>query len=419
MLNRSISPSLKAIENIDFVAPEKHVINSYVDLYHMKNVPNETARLDLYFDAGKCRGSHGIPAFVNGLLLSGTDEKSSMEIQEIINGLGGFFESGTSVENSVITVYCLRENLHQIFETLMDAIENLAFHDHEVKEFLSDRKQRHNINMEKVSFLAQREFQLKLFASDHDYASVTELEDFDTVKREELIEFHRKHYLNGLSKVVLVADVEKDVISNIISRCLPLALRSPLMHITDLKNTSGHFINEKSGAIQTAIRVGRILFNKKHEDYLDFLILQTILGDYFGSRLMSNIREDKGYTYGIGTALSEFKETGYFLVATEVRKDVRDATLKEIKKEFELLQNELCPSEEIELVKNYMLGQLLKSADGPYAMTDLFLSAQLQDKGLDFYNDAITSIHAITPERIRDLARQYLNWEEMTIVAAG
>ena len=419
MLDRTLAPSLNAIDKIDFVAPKKYAINAYTDLYHMQSVPNETARIDLYFDAGKCRGSQGIPAMVNGLLLSGTDKKSSMEIHETINGLGGFFESGTSVENSVITTYCLRENLAEIFETLIDAVEHLAFHEKEVKEFLADRKQRHSINLEKVSFLAQRLFQQHLFASDINYASVTELEDFDSVKRENLIDFHKKYYLNGLSRVVVVADVDDIVISNIINRCIPFALNSPLTHIDTLQNTPGQFIYEKEGAMQTAIRVGRMLFNKKHENYLDFLILHTILGDYFGSRLMSNIREDKGYTYGIGTALPELKEVGYFLTATEVRKDVRDATLKEIKYEFECLQNDLVPQGEVELVKNYMLGQLLKSADGPYAMTDLFLSAELQDKGLDFYNDALAAIHAITPERIQELARQYLKWEDMTIVAAG
>ncbi len=418
-LNRTEAPALKVIDKIDFVAPAKYAISDLVDLYHMKDVPNETARLDLYFDAGKCRATNGIPSFVNGLLLSGTAQSTSVEIHEKINGLGGFYESGVSMENAVITVYSLRENLPAIFETIIDAVQHLAFDSKEVEELLSDRRQRHSINLEKVRFLAQREFQKKIFASEPAYASVTELEDFNTVKRDDLIAFHEQFYLNGLSKVVVVGDFSQKEIESFMKRCEPLVIKEKQHHSSNVAHTSGQFLFEKEGAMQSAIRVGRTLFNKNDEDYLEFLVLHTILGDYFGSRLMSNIREDKGYTYGIGTALPELKETGYFLVATEVRKDVREATIQEIKFEIERLQTELVPIEELELVQNYMRGQLLKSADGPYAMTDLFLSAELQGKGLDFYNEALKRISEITPERIQFLASKYLRWEDLTIVAYG
>jgi predicted Zn-dependent peptidase len=161
------------------------------------------------------------------------------------------------------------------------------------------------------------------------------------------------------------------------------------------------------------------LFNKTHPDYCDFTVLNTILGDYFGSRLMSNIREDKGYTYGIGTLLGELHETGYFVIATEVGKDVKDATLIEIQMEISRLQTELVGTEELLLVKNYMIGQLLKSADGPYALTDLFLGVETFGLNLDFYNKSIDAINNITPERIQELAIKYLKWEEMTVVSAG
>jgi predicted Zn-dependent peptidase len=134
---------------------------------------------------------------------------------------------------------------------------------------------------------------------------------------------------------------------------------------------------------------------------------------------MSNIREDKGYTYGIGTMVAELNNVGYFMVATEVGTDLKEATLKEIKFEFERLKTEFVKPKELELVKNYMLGQLLKSADGPYAMTDLFISVELHNLDLEFYNRAIVSLNSINVERIQELAVKYLNWDEMSIVTAG
>ena len=419
MINRTQQPSIQKIESVDFIAPIKHPITENVSLFHMKNVQNETARLDLYFDAGKVRASKGIAGFVNGLLLSGTHEKSSVEINGTINGLGGFFESGVSVENSVLSVHCLRENLVPIFDTIIDAIQHVAFTPKEVEEFLSDSKQRLKTNLEKVSYLAQKNFQQVLFNSDEKYASTLNIEDYDTVTIEDLKAFHRENYLHGLTKVVLVGNIEEPTVEHIISQTKQFAQPTKNNFAEQLSNRSGELLIKKEDVVQSAIRVGRILFNKQHEDYLDFLVLNTILGDYFGSRLMSNIREDKGYTYGIGTMMAEFQNTGYFMVATEVGHKVKEGTLKEIRFEFERLQNELVPQEELELVKNYMLGQLLKSADGPYAMMDLFLSVELYNKDLDFYNLAIEKIQAISPQRIQELAQRYLNWENMSVVIAG
>jgi predicted Zn-dependent peptidase len=418
MLNRKEAPVLLPIDKINFVKPQVFDISKNTKLFFMKEVPNDTARLDLYFDAGTIKGDIGIASFVNGLLLSGTKTKTSIEINNEIDNLGGFFESGISNENSVITMYALRENILPILRIMKDAIDNLAFLEHEVEELITDRKQKFRQSMEKVSFLAQRAFQERLF-NDSIYGRIASESDFDSITIPKLKKFFHDNYLNGLTKVVVVGNIEQDEIDEIIDLMGTWACDEISEFDSSIKNLRGGIHIVKDSAVQCAIRVGKILFNKKHEDYLDFLILNTILGDYFGSRLMSNIREDKGYTYGIGTMVAELHETGYFLIGTEVGKDVKDATLKEIEYELNRLQNELVSLEELELVKNYMLGQLLKSADGPYSMTDLYMSVEPYDLELDFYNRAIDSINAITPERILELAKKHLNWNDMTVVSAG
>lgn len=301
----------------------------------------------------------------------------------------------------------------------MDAIKNVSFIEEEVNEFLSDSKQRLKINSEKVSYLAQKNFQNVLFESDEKYSTTLELNVYDELDNQDLIAFHAENYLRGLRKIVVVGDVDDSTINHMISTCEPIVSKKEHSFSSTLKNKETEVRVSKKDAIQSAIRVGRILFNKKHEDYLDFLVLNTLLGDYFGSRLMSNIREDKGYTYGIGSMVSELEKTGYFMIATEVGSNLKDDTIKEIKFEMNRLQTELVKEDELKLVKNYMLGQLLKSADGPYAMMDLFLSVEIQGKDLGFYNMAIESIEKITPNRIQELAKKYLNWEEMSVVIAG
>lgn len=419
MLNRSIQPELKSIEKIDFVKPIVYDITSDVKLFFMKDVNNETTRFDLYFDAGNIRAPKGTPAFVNSLLFSGTKEKSSTQISNEIDALGGFMESGLSAENAVVSMYCLRENVLPILHIVVDAIDNCAFIDHEVNELLADKKQAFLTNMEKVSYLSQREFQNKLFHSSDIYSTIATEDFYENVSTQTLKKFFQEYYLKGLTKVVVVGNLSSDTIDEIIDSVGKWAKNGLGKFEKEIKNLQGTFHVNKENAVQTAIRVGKILFNKKHEDYNDFLVLNTILGDYFGSRLMANIREDKGYTYGIGSMVAEYNNIGYFMIATEVGKDLKEATLHEIKFEIERLKTELIPDEELSLIKNYLLGQLLKSADGPYSMMDLYLSAEAQGLDLNFYNKAIEELHSITPQRLQELAIKYLVWEEMTIVSAG
>ncbi len=419
MINRTQQPEIKQIDSVDFVSPKNYVLSEHCQLFHMKEVANETVRLDLYFDAGKIRGKNSLAHFVNGILLSGTQDKTSKKINAEINNLGGFYNSGVSAENSYITIHCLRENLLPIFNTVLDAITHLAFNEKEIKEYLSDLHQNYKISSEKVSVLAQRAFQKELFKSDEKYASILSEEDILNVKIEDLKAFHKDHYLNGLNKIVIVGNIQEKDIQEIIHQCKNLIIQNEPKFAIDIKNNPGEINIEKKDAIQSAIRIGRTLINKKHEDYIDFLVLNTILGDYFGSRLMKNIREEKGYTYGIGSMIGELNHVGYFLVATEVNKDVQKQTIAEIKKEFLRLQNELVSKEELDLVRNYMLGQLLKSADGPYAMMDLFLSVESHQLPLDFYNDVIHHLQRISPQRILEIAKKYLNWEDFSIVIAG
>lgn len=418
-MDRKIAPELKSVDAIDFLAPQIIPINACVNLFAMTNVSNETSRVDLYFDGGTIRGSKGTSSFVNGLLLSGNEKQTSTEISHQIDLYGGFFETGITTEGSVISIYALRANMPALLAFVQNSIAEMSCLEKEIQEMVSDKKQKFQVNLQKTRFLAQREFQKRIFASNEKYSKIVTPDYYENVNREELQSFFHQNYLKGLTKISVVGNFEPKQIQDMIDLFKPWAIEKSPEHILDMQNEAGVFHVDKESAVQTAIRVGRILFNKKHEDYIDFHVLNTILGDYFGSRLMTNIREDKGYTYGIGSMVAEYNDFGYFMIGTEVGKAVKNETLAEIKHEFERLQNELVSETELELVKNYLLGQLLKSADGPYSMMDLYLSAQVHDKDLEYYNLSITAIKNITPKRIQELAKKYLNWDEMSIVSAG
>lgn len=418
MIKRKNAPRLKAIENINFISPVKIQLGEHTPFFWMKEVPNETARLDFIFHAGTTRGSNLISSLVAGLLFSGTDKKTATDIHNELDDLGAFFDVGLGHESVLVSFYALKKNILAVFRIFEDALEHVNFSQNEIDELITDRKQKLKINCEKVGFLAQREFQKNLFHGTN-YARQSELEDYETVRREEIIEYFSKNYKNGLRKVVLVGDLEEVQVTEIAEKskkwCLP---EKPLFE-NNFKNNKGVFQLEKKDAVQSAVRIGKTLFNKNHADFLGFSILNTILGDYFGSRLMKNIREDKGYTYGISSTEAELAKSGYFMIGTEVGSAQKDLAIQEIKNEIERLQKDLVPDEELELVRNYLLGQLLKSADGPYAMTDLFLSVDAYELDFSFYESYIQKVKNIDAEELRALAVKHLAWDSMTIVIAG
>lgn len=418
MLDRKNAPLISEINEIKFIEPKIIQLNELVPLYWLDDVPNNTARLDFYFDAGTARSKSVIGSLTAGLILSGTNEKNSTVIHNLLDDHGAYFDIGVTHESALISFYALNDQMLSVFKIFEDAFENGVFPQKEIDELINDRKQKYLVNSEKVGFLAQREFQKNMFHGTT-YGNLIELQDYDSVDQTGIIDFFNEFYRNGLMKVVVVGNLQKEHINYIVNNSKKWCIKEKPEFVTDFSNQPGRVTLEKKGALQSAVRIGKVLFNKNDADFLGFSVLNTILGDYFGSRLMKNIREDKGYTYGIGSFLSELNKSGYFLIGTEVGSAVREEAIEEIKKEIHVLQNELVPQEELDLVKNYLLGQVLKSADGPYAMMDLFLNVETQGMNLDFYNAYIQKIKTIQPEELRELARNYLNWESMSIVTAG
>ena len=416
---RTTQPETKQVEHFSFVKPQIFDVTQHVKLLWMKEVPNDTVRLDLFFDAGITRGNKSVPAIVHSLLLSGTKDLSSVEIHEKIDALGGFLDTDISFETAVVSIYCLREHIRQISNIVADAIQGLAFREIEVEDVLRSMRQQFAVNQQKVKYVAQQQFRKHLFASNEDYSTISEESDYDEPAVLAYKKYWREHYLEGLTRITLVGDLEVDEVDALIDLFGKWAVDGKVQHAGDFKFQAKRINFPKDDAVQCAVRMGRFLFPKSHPDYIDFQVLNTILGDYFGSRLMSNIREDKGYTYGIGSGVMDMNKTGYFVIVTEVGKEVLDLTLHEIKFELERLQNELVSDDELDLVKNYMLGQLLKSADGPYAMLDMYNSVDMYGLTLEFYDEAIQKIKHISPARIQELAKQYLNFEDFLIITAG
>ncbi len=304
-----------------------------------------------------------------------------------------------------------------------DLVKDSVYPQSEIDIYLANRKQKHLINSQKVNYLGRRKFSELLFGETHPYGIDLKNDDFDTVKQQDIIDFYKTHY-NSKNCFIVVSGNFSPNLFNILNQHFgksdwgnPSSVNKIMPQIKT--SNQKRVLVEKDDAIQSAIRIGRVLFNKTHPDYFKFQVLNTILGGYFGSRLMANIREDKGYTYGIGSGLTSYVNAGYFAISTEVGADVTNNALEEIYKELKRLREELVSTEELETVRNYILGQFLRSVDGPFALAEKFKA--IYEFGLDYnyYDNYFSSVKSVTPTELCDLANKYLKQEDLIECVVG
>ncbi|MCX6311697.1 MAG: pitrilysin family protein [Bacteroidetes bacterium] len=424
-LNRLHPPAFHAVENIHLAEAKKVSLANGIPVYLLDAGTQEITRIEFIFRAGIRHQSQSLVCSgVNDMLDEGTHTRNAEVIAEELDFYGAFIETETEYDNASFTLFSLNKHLPSTLPVTNDIIRNASFPEEEFGIYLTNKKQKFVVDCDKVSTLARRRFNELLFGKHHAYGTFTKLEDFDVLTRESLIEFHKNNYTADRCTIIVSGKIPENLISLLdqffgdakwkkVSEPSDEKLPTP---ISDPQRV--HTI-EKVGAIQSAIRVGRVLFNKHHEDYLGMQVLNTVLGGYFGSRLMANIREDKGYTYGIGSGLVSMYDGGYFFISTEVGVDVTNATLKEIYFEIDKLQHELVGDDELELVRNYLIGVFLRSTDGPFAIGDRLKGILGYGLGYEYYDRYVNTIRTITPEKLRDLARRYLQKEDLIELVAG
>ena len=171
--------------------------------------------------------------------------------------------------------------------------------------------------------------------------------------------------------------------------------------------------------MQSAVRMGMLSLDRCHPDYLKARVMVTLFGGYFGSRLMSNIREEKGYTYGISAGIVSYPGQGMLVVNTETDNEFVEPLIKEVYHEIDRLQNDLVPEEELAMVRNYMLGEMCRSYESAFSLADAWMFVQVSGFDDSYFDDALNAVKEISTEEIRELAGRYLCKEKLKEVISG
>ncbi len=423
MIDRTIQPQIRPVERPLLTQPVKTRLRNGLPVYQLFSGTQEVCKIDFIFEAGTWQQEVQLQAgLANAMLQEGSENYTAEAIAGKFDFYGAYLQLSADQHFGTISVIALTKHLARLMPVIEDLIKRSVFPEKEFETLVNRRKQRFLLENEKVRVLSQKKFSEALFGEGHPYAQTVSEEDFDRLQKDVLIDFYHSFYHSNNCEI-LVAGRFDDGLTELLNQYFggnDWENKTPVQTAKNIRPSSERIFQVlKPQAIQSAIRVGKILVQKDHPDYLPLQVLITILGGYFSSRLMTNIREEKGYTYGIGAHLFSLREAGYLVISTEVDKSYEQATLDEIFLELKKLRTELIGKEELERVQQYLLGEFLRDLDGPLALAQTFLNVHEYGLDYDFYEKYYQTIMNLSPVHFKGLAEKYFQEDSFYTVVAG
>ncbi|HTD40186.1 MAG TPA: pitrilysin family protein [Mucilaginibacter sp.] len=422
-LERTIAPEFKTVGHIELIKPELISLDNGCKIFRFNSGDQELVRIEWIFDNLRFDPAKRLlNVAVNTMLTEGTSKLSASQIADQIDFYGAFLQVDYGYDHSQVVLYTLNRHLASTLPVLKAIITDSVFPENELVTFIRNQQQKLQVSLQKNDIVARRTFNKAIYG-DTTYGLGAEFDDYKMLQRESMLAHFKQMYQPSNCTILASGKADDSTISLLKEYFDNDWANNPVkadISQPELEPASEHFyFIEKPDALQSAIRMGLPSINRTHPDFPALQVMNTVLGGYFGSRLMANIREDKGYTYGIGSGSSSLNKGGAFFIATEVGADVCKAAVAEIEKEINILKTELVPQEELSLVRNYMLGSLLGSLENIFSHADKFKNIYFSGLDYDYYDRYTEVIKSITSGDIIQMANKYLDLDQFYKVIVG
>ena len=418
MLNRKKQPQI--VDATDFnlhLKPyEFFTLDNGIQVYALRAPEQEVTLVEWVFFAGNAYEHENMTAATtNYLLKNGTKNKTALEINEHLEFYGAYLSRSCFNETSTIKLHCLSKHLTQLLPLVNELLTESIFPEDELAIYKQNQKQSLEVNLKKCDFVSNRLIDEYLFGFTHPYGKYASTADYDKLERNKLIHFYDDYYINGKCILFIAGNLPADIETLLNKNFGSLLCNKQDAAIINYNNNPEKekihkIINDENG-VQGAVRIAKPFPNRHHPDFIKVQVLNTIFGGYFGSRLMSNIREDKGYTYGIHSYFQNHIHESAWMISTEAGRDVCEATVKEVFKEMKRLCDEPVDETELHLVRNFMIGSILGDLDGPFQIISRWRNYIINNLTEDYFNKSIATIKTITAEEIQQLANKYFEPE--------
>jgi zinc protease len=420
---KRIQPPVFPVTKVIIPEATSVMLRNGVPVYLIEAGTEPIMRIEFTFRAGIINEEIPLLASTaNMMLTEGSENYAAEELNRLIDFYGAFIHSYNEKDRAGIVIFFLNRHIEMILKLCQEILFMPLFPENELNALLQKRLQWYILNREKVQNRSIDQFFESIFGGSHPYGRQIKEDNFSGINTVLLKEFHAKYYSADSMAIIVSGRLHSEtaqLMDNFFGEIVPAkSISANNNHV--LKSSFDKKIHlEKNGAVQTAIRIGSPTINKRHPDYPGLKFLDSLLGGYFGSRLMKNIREDKGFTYGIGSSVTSLDKSGYKIISAEVAPKNLQMTIDEIFREIRLLQEVPVGKEELSVVRNYMSGEMVRMFDGPFALAESFRSAW--EFGLDnnYYKKLWEKIMSIDPDEIIRLAQTYYNTDELYQVTVG
>lgn len=417
-LNRAVAPPVKDAKEFELELPPyvRHTLSNGVEVYAIDLGKVDAMMVSWIFDAGNSyEPTNGIAAATNALLKNGTAARSAFDISEYFEYYGAYLNRTSHHETAELTLHCLNKTFAELIPVVAELLSESVYPEEELAIYKKNAQQRLQVSLKKSDFVAGRLIDAYLYGEAHPYGRALTEADYQALQREELVNFYQRHYQAGACRIIAAGKLPANLIALLEQHFGKLPLRKPAVGtavpefpIRPAAEKKYRITNDPDG-VQGSIRIARNFPNRHHPDFQRVQVLNNVFGGFFGSRLMANIREDKGYTYGIYSYLVNSRQESAWMISTEAGKEVAEPAIAEVYKEMNLLREELIDEEELAMARNFAIGTVLGDLDGPFHVASRWKSILLNGLDENYFREGIRIIKTITPEELRQLAIKWLD----------
>jgi zinc protease len=419
MLDRKAAPVFVQNKSFELLVPEIQVLLNGSKLLFVNGGDQDVIKVELVFKAGKWyEPLPGISHFTGTMLPKGTLGRTSFQISDTFDFYGVHIEINPGFDFTSVALYSLPKYLPFVLDLLSEIVSYANYPESELRQAIDIYAQGLRINLEKTSYLASTAFRKSLFGNTHPYGYDVGFEDLERIRQQDLVSFRECHFGDFIGFISgKISEETKALVCDKLSQLkFSKVKQQQYTSATDSAKNS-HILKE--GSVQASLRIGKLTINRSHQDYPGFLLLNHILGGFFGSRLMKNIRELKGLTYGIHSYIHALHQESYFVIGADVNTDKRELAITEIKNDIRRLQTELIPDEELDTARNHFVGSLQTEMSTSFAHADKIKLIHLFNLSEDYYQQLMDSVFDVTSNQLLDLANKHLPTDELHTVTAG
>lgn len=425
MLDRTVAPQHKNIQLPSIPGSNKTFLPNGIPVQWVNTGLQEVIRIECIFPADSNDFPHpSISFFTSRMMWEGTANRSSAQISQALDLYGAFTDTVHTPDYYGLAVYTMPKFLPQVLPILADVLYCASFPEKEWASLRNIMRQQLMINKTQNAWIARTQFKEALFGRETRYGFSQNEESLETLALEDLHSFYTTYistapfsvFASGKVEAHSLAFIEKYLGQQKTNTPAPSSIADTAI---DLETKAGRIVIPRRDSSQYTLRIGKKAPVRTADDFFKILVTNEILGGYFGSRLMKNIREEKGLTYGISSYLPALKRASYFMIATDVNKDSLDEILDEIKKEIFCLQKDEISETELSRVKKVMEGEFARSVGTAFEIGDLYQTIAICGLPEDFYDTYLDKIRRVTAEDIQLVARNFLNPDSMLEVVVG